>query len=345
LFPWVIVMAGMLPVHGSWVRHVEDIVGNPATALLTEPIGSFGLTRLHLLAAAGEVSRSHAGWVTRGMGGVGVRPGHWDELVASGRACSESEEDFRLALSEFGLTDRWANRWLSEQGLVIRHGVVCPEKMKLDDFLIMQLNAVRGGPVDFEVMEEWVQGQWSPHTMRNLVQSDPRFTRVDRSRYALASLGLPEYRGIRESITALLMESGPMPLEAVIESITSQFNVSAKSVRTFAAGRAFRIKGGVISLRDDSRKRTSVDREVPGLVDLPEGRRWRGLFFTPDGFALRFVVNADHLRGSGWNTGEAIARVVGVREGDDWKCAFANVPGELKVYRNDKKQPSFGSVK
>jgi hypothetical protein len=136
-----------------------------------------------------------------------------------------------------------------------------------------------------------------------------------------------------------------MPLEEVIEKITSRFSVSGKSVRTFAGGRTFRIQEGMISIKDGSSSRPSRPKEVAGLVDLPEGRRWRGLFFTPDGFALRIVVNADHLRGSGWNTGEAIARVGGVREGEDWKCAFTNLAGELKVYRNDKKQPSFGSVK
>jgi hypothetical protein len=344
-FPWVIVMAGTLPVHGSWIRCVDDIALNPATAELIEPIGPFGLTRLHLLAAAGEISRSHAGWVTRRMDGVGDEPGKWEALVEAGRTCSVPEAEYHASLAEVGLTQRWADRWLREQGLAVEQGLVCPAKMKLDEFLILQLNAVGGGPVDIELMEEWVQGRWSPQSMRNLLHTDPRFNRVDRRIYALASLGLPEYRGIRENITSLLMDSGPMPLDEVIDKMTSRFSVSAKSVRILALSRAFRIKDGVVSLRDDSRTPTSDRREQPRLVDLPEGRRWRGLFFTPDGFALRFVVNADHLRGSGWNTGEAIARVVGVREGEDWKCAFSNVPGELKVYRNDKSQPSFGSVK
>ena len=340
-FPWVIVMAGLLPVHGAWVRHVDDLrVSAPE---LFEPLGAFGVTRMDLLAAAGEVSVARAGWVTRGM--EGERSSWWDRLVEAGRSSVVSELNFRVALAEVGLAGPAADRWMREHDFVVAHGVVCPAKLKLDEFLILQFRAIGGGPVDIEVMEEWIQGQWSPHSMRNLVQADGRFTRTDRSSYALAELGLPEYRGIRESITDLLLAAGPMPLDEVIEKITGRFSVSAKSVRTFAGGRSFRIKDGVISLREDSRTGSSRPRQVPGLVDLPEGRRWRGLFFTQDGFALRFVVNADHLRGSGWNTGEAIARVVGVREGEDWKCAFTNVPGELKVYRNDKKQPSFGSVK
>ena len=82
-----------------------------------------------------------------------------------------------------------------------------------------------------------------------------------------------------------------------------------------------------------------------GLADIPEGSRWKCVFFTPTGFAFRFVVKADHLRGSGYNTSTTIARIVGLRQGDVWERPLENVDATLRIFRKAVSQPSFGSIK
>lgn len=341
-FPWVVVMAGAVPVHGRWVRHAKQLGALESQGLQwTHSIVEAGPSILQLLVAAGEVERRAGGWYSRRMAGREGSPGRWDQLVEAGRSGTVPIADLLADLDAVGIDESWATAWLADNGLVVRHGIVRSEGEKLGDFLLREL-AAAGGSAHLDAIGEWVDGRWSFTTAKNLLQSDDRFTRVDVKEYALASLGLPEYRGIREGIRTLIAANGPLPLADVVDILCNAFDVAAVSVEHYAQERPFRVSDGVVYLRSTTTTRRT---SALSLADIPEGRGWGRVFFTPDGYAFRLTVTEEHLRGSGHHVQDAVARIVGARPGDVWEMPLSGMAGTLKVSRQHQRQPSIGSIK
>lgn len=342
-FPWVVLMSGVVPVHGSWVRSVPQILLTPAAGSWVTPIAG-GPSLLHLLLAAGEIENLGGHWVGRRMLGSTAQPGRLVELITLGMSGTCPEGVYLAHLAELGLTDDWGRQFLSDHGLVIRHGLVHSGQETLAEFLLAEM-AAANEPVSLDTVAEWVDGRWTIASAKNLLQGDPRFMRVDVNRYALADAGLPPYRGIREEINALITEHGPLPLGDVVDAICGAFDVEERSVEHYAKERPFKVTDGVVDLRQASPSTTRGTRGPLALADIPEGRQWRNVFFTPTGFAYRLTVNADHLRGSGWGVGLAVARIVGLTQGDIWERPLDNVDAGLKISRNLQRQPALGSIK
>lgn len=336
-FPWVVVMAGVLPSDRQWISHAKLLGGSDAGRAWSDPLNGVGPTTLELLLAADQFETRPGGWLARGMSQ------RWDQLIDAGRSGHVTEEEYLAELRGLGLDSTWAGIWMSEHGLTVRHGIVRPVEEKLGPFLAAEL-AAHGGTSDLDTILGWVQGRWSQQSARNLLQTDEQFTRVDVKQYALATLGLPAYRGIRAAIEDLINECGPMPLDDVVETVCASFEVKAGSVRAYAEQSPFRITDGVVHLREPQ-SISSGRAGSAGLVDIPEGRRWRGIFKTPTGYAYRFTVTADHLRGSGWPVSLTIGRIVGVRSGRVWELPITGVEATLKVSRAHNDQPALGSVK
>lgn len=342
-FPWVVLMAGVVPVHGSWVRSVPQILQTPAAGTWLTPIAG-GPSLLHLLVAAGEIENLGGNWVGRRMLGSNAQPGRLVELISLGMSGTCPEGDYLDQLAELGLTDDWAREFLRDHGLAIRHGLVHSGQETLAEFLHAEM-AATAEPVSLDTVARWIDGRWTITSAKNLLQGDPRFMRVDVQRYALAGAGLPPYRGIREEINALIEEHGPLPLTEVVDAISGAFDVEARSVEHYAKERPFRVSDGVVDFWEPSLSTTRRTRGPLALADIPEGRQWRNVFFTPTGFAYRLTVNAEHLRGSGYPTGLAVARIVGLAQGEIWERPLDNVDADLKISRNLQRQPALGSIK
>lgn len=342
-FPWVIRMSGVVPVHGSWLRAVDQILQTPSGAEWATPIGG-GPSLLQLLIAAGEIEALGGNWVGRRMLGTDEQPGRLVDLIRLGTSGSCPEDAYLEQLAELGLPESWARTWLADNGLVIRHGMVHTAHETLADFLLGEMTAVKE-PVSLDTVAGWIDGRWTVTSAKNLLQGDPRFLRVDVQRYALADWGLAPYRGIREEIRALITEHGPLPLCDVVDAISGAFDVEARSVEHYAKDRPFKVTDGVVEFRDPSHSTSRRSQGPLALADIPEGRQWRNVFFTPTGFAYRLTVNADHLRGSGWGTGLAVARIIGLGPGDSWERQLDNVDAPLKITRSLQRQPALGSIK
>lgn len=300
-FPWVVLMAGVVPVHGSWLRSTEQVLATPNGEGWGTPIAG-GPTLLELLTAAGEVEAIRGTWIGRRMLGTDTEPGRLVQLAQLGASGVCAERAFLAELDGLGLPEIWARRWLADHALVIRHGLVHGEHETLADFLLGEMGAL-SAPVSLDTVAEWIGDRWTITSARNLLQSDPRFVRVDVQRYALAGAGLPAYRGIREEIRALISQHGPLPLADVVDAISGAFDVEPRSVEHYAKDRPFAIIDGVVDFRDPSLSTGRRSRGTLALADIPEGRQWRNVFFTPTGFAYRITVNAEHLRGSGSGVG------------------------------------------
>jgi len=342
-FPWVVLMSGVVPVHGSWVRSVPQILLTPTGETWVTPIAG-GPSLLHLLVAAGEIENLGGDWVGRRMLGSNAQPGRLVELITRGMSGTCPEDEYLAQLADLGLADDWARQFLTDHDLVIRHGFVHSGHETLAEFLLLEMAAAKE-PVSLDTVAEWIDGRWTIMSAKNVLQGDPRFMRVDVQRYALADAGLPPYRGIREEINALVTEHGPLALGDVVDAICGAFDVEPASVEHYAKERPFKVTDGVVDFRQPSLSTSRGTRGPLALADIPEGRQWRHVFFTPTGFAYRLTVTADHLRGSGSGTGLAVARIVGLAQGRVWERPLDNVDAGLKISRNLQRQPALGSIK
>jgi hypothetical protein len=125
-------------------------------------------------------------------------------------------------------------------------------------------------------------------TLKNGLGSDPRFVRVDRSEWELASWGGAAYSGIKQHIRdAIENNGGAVAVEELVGDITTSFSVSANSVRTYAAGWPFETQKGIVRLVTGAKAPTKSPS------------RTRGIFVDDSGVRFRIVLNSEHLRGSG----------------------------------------------
>lgn len=342
-FSWFRVMSGVVPMSGSWLRAVDQILLTPEGSTWATPTTA-GPTILDMLLAAGEIDLLDDEWVGRQMQETDSGTSPLVELINLASAGTCSEQRFIGELQDLGLPRHWAHEWIIDHGYVVRQGMICTQYETLADFLEREFRAA-DRPVDLDTIERWIHGRWTFGSAKNLLHNDPRFVRVDVQSYALADAGLPPYRGIREEIAELITECGPLPLAEVVQVLTSNFAVEAKSVQHYAKSRPFVISDGLVDVEGSGATSTPKLDGLLKLADMPEGRQWRHVFYTPTGYAYRFTVNSDHLRGSGWGVGGAVARIVGLQEGQVWQHSLDNVDATIKVTRKLQQQPALGSLK
>lgn len=131
----------------------------------------------------------------------------------------------------------------------------------------------------------------SVRSMRNQLSEDARFTRVNRDDWALTAWGLTGYLPIRAMIgRSLSGAGGEMTIDDLIADITSRFDVSPRSVVTYANSFPYIISKGVV------RRRVRRDMRRLRRKGLAQTR---GLYRHHDSVKLRLVVSSEHLRGSG----------------------------------------------
>lgn len=143
-------------------------------------------------------------------------------------------------------------------------------------------------------------------SFRNAIQMDDRIVRVGKSRYGLPEWGMEEYEGIATAMERYIAASGgTADFKEMAAELAEKFDVSERSILTYASTSNFRLKGGKITF-DSTQKRRSTK--------LPEDTA--RCFRSDNGWMVRTEVNADHLRGSGFPLPTAIATIYDLYQGE-----------------------------
>ncbi|WP_181032930.1 sigma factor-like helix-turn-helix DNA-binding protein [Clavibacter michiganensis] len=215
-------------------------------------------------------------------------------------------EDVEAAMRSWaGLSDTDLEAWLDLEGYVrILDIWVGPERRSIPDRVAAVLSEA-GVPSSLEDLHGALGGQRSLGSVRNALAADARFQRVGRDRWGLAEWGGDAYTGIKEAIaTAVRAGGGGVLLDDISRDLPPRLAVSANSVRTFASGWPFEVRGGVVGFAE----KRAVTRKDPYLT--------RRLYLLDETVALRLTVTNEHLRGSGMPVSAGTARALGISPGD-----------------------------
>lgn len=224
----------------------------------------------------------------------------------------------------------WLKEWLIYLDYEVRDQFVFLRAASLNDMAAAILS-IEGAPLSFDELHQRV-GRGAPNSLRNLLNSDPTFTKIDRGHFALAEWGMDGYTNIRGEITKLLEESGgELPLAWLVESLVDRFGVSANSVTVYAGSTPFQVMNGIVRYNTN---RLAGAGKNPAKV--------RCYYRRGDDWLYRTAVTFDHLRGSGWPTSTALSTILRMAPGE-----HAELPSRLgnQKFTYKDHQPSFGSIK
>ena len=207
-------------------------------------------------------------------------------------------------------------------------------RTQLDKALVVL--AARGEPMEMVDIHEGVGLEVSPRSLMQRLQGDSRFMRRGKDTYGLRKWGGEEYSGIAEELEqAIERAGGSAPLEELIESFVAQFDVSAKSVRSYAASRQFiRRSDGNLAMRGPDDPEV-ITRHAPIEVT-------QGAFLLDGEWHLRIEVDDDVLRGSGTAIRQSIAVAAGLEP--DLSVGFM-YDGSNEVLFSWRRAPAIGSVR
>jgi hypothetical protein len=237
--------------------------------------------------------------------------------------------DVGLVGSEEPGTLPWLTDWLTHLGYDVRDGFVLMRTRSVNDLAAAVLS-IEGGPLNLETLFERAN-RGSFGSLRNQLNSDPRFHKVDIEHWALASWGMDSYSNIRAEIGKLLEKAGgELPLAAIVDTLVERFGVSAASVSVYAGSAPYEVRNGIV--RAQSVK--IVGGRNPAKV--------QGYYRRGDDWLHRTTVTHDHLRGSGWGASTAVATIVGLSPGEQAELP-TRVGSQKFSWKNH--QPGYGSIK
>ncbi|MEV6417981.1 sigma factor-like helix-turn-helix DNA-binding protein [Kribbella sp. NPDC051718] len=237
--------------------------------------------------------------------------------------------DVGLVGSEQPGTLPWLTDWLVHLGYEVRSGFVLLRTSSVND-VAAALLSIEGGPLTIEVLLERAN-RGSLGNLRNQLNADSRFHKVDVEHWALASWGMDSYSNIRAEIGKLLNQGGgEAPLTSVVESLVERFGVSPASVNVYAGSAPYEVRNGIVRVQSVK----FVGGKNPAKV--------QGYYRRGADWLYRTTVTRDHLRGSGWGASTAVATIVGMSPGE-----YAELPTRLGSQKFSWKnhQPAYGSIK
>ena len=214
-------------------------------------------------------------------------------------------------LTRWGLDPAYHREWLTRTGKIREfNSRLARWEGSIGDKLAIGL-ADLGHPATLDTLLDHVQEDRTKGSALNALSGDHRVVRVNRTEWALASWGLPEYSSIAMSIRNLVSDSGgPVHIGEVITRIQNTFGAAEGSIRAYCYAPMFVVESGWVSLRHDL-KTFQYPYASP--------RTARGVFaLGPSRVSLLIEVNEDLLRGSG----RSIPLVVG---------AILQVPDQPRV--------------
>lgn len=312
------------------------IIGHPVTLATIDfalkVIGGGSYAERLLLFAAGPYLRSGSMFVTADA----PQPGYIVSLMpADGWLPLET---VRRLLVEQGVAESFVDGWLEEHCAYLRvlDNHVLRWTGTLTDKCFVLL-ALKGAPVTAEELLDMLGESSSLRSVRQRIQEDDRFSRVDKSRYGLRAWALEEYTGIADEIAQRIGEAGgQIRLDSVVTMIAEQFSVSASSVRVYAQAPMFVVDGQFIRLRTDEERMVLNDRiqDVSGAFIL-----------KPDVVSFLVDVDKELLRGSGRTLVEPIGAFLGLRP--DLRLTFDidGIPLTLTWPKSSAFGPSIGSLR
>ena len=195
-------------------------------------------------------------------------------------------------LTKWGLHPAYHGEWLTRTGKVREfNGRFARWEGSIGDKLIIGL-ADLGHPATLDTLLDHVQEDRTKGSALNAVSGDHRVVRVNRTEWALAAWGLPEYSSIAMSIRNLVSESGgPVHIGEVITRMQNTFGAAEGSIRAYCYAPMFVVESGWVSLRHDLdtfKYPYASPRTARGVFALGSSR-----------VSLLIEVNEDLLRGSG----------------------------------------------
>lgn len=201
-------------------------------------------------------------------------------------------------LSSWGLDSSLHNDWIArDKKLSLVNGQIVRWDGPIADKLAFGLDDLEV-PATAEKLLAHIGESRAVTSAKNAMAQDERFARANRTEWALASWGLPEYRGIASTIGKILEDSGqPMLVDELIDRLSRDFSVPEGSARSYCEAAMFVLEDGWIRLRREHEKYHYRNSEV---WDAP------GVFALGDGVVgLMYEVDRDVTRGSGRQLGPA----------------------------------------
>ncbi|MEV6285625.1 sigma factor-like helix-turn-helix DNA-binding protein [Kribbella sp. NPDC051770] len=238
-------------------------------------------------------------------------------------------EDVGLVGADDPGTLPWLTDWLTYLGYEQRAGYVLLRTSSINDLAAAHLS-IEGGPLPIQVIIERV-GRGSLGNLRNQLNVDPRFHKVDVEHWALAVWGMEKYSNIRAEIGKLLDQAGgELSLATVIDSLVERFGVASASVNVYAGSAPYEVRNGMVRVQ-------SV-----GIVGGKNPAKVQGYYRRGDEWLYRTTVTHDHLRGSGWGSSTAVATILGLSPGTQAELPSRLGPQKFS-WRNH--QPAYGSIR
>lgn len=221
-------------------------------------------------------------------------------------------------------------QWLLYCGFEISGSFVLTRTGSVTDRAAAVLS-IAGAPMSAQQILDRFTVERSLGSLKNAMMGDERIMRVDRDRWALVEWGHESYGSIRQVIGRLVADrGGEVPLDDLIASITSRFNVSPNSVTAYANAHPFECTKGVVHVARGDK----VARRAP--------QRTRRLYRRADAWVYRITVTSDHLRGSGSVAPIAVATIADVEPGT---TVFRESRLGPQAIAWTGIQPSFGTLR
>lgn len=264
----------------------------------------------------------------------------------AGRAMSQLRAESRegivpadaavAALGRLGFREAPARAWIEaeprlrliDEDLLIWEGGL-PDKAAI----VLRL---RGTTMTLDELFEAIAEERSVQSLVNALSANARFRRRGKSRWGLAEWGGDEYTS---TVDLMLDEievcGGEASVDHLIESITSKFpDVLPATVSTYASSVHF-----VRTAAKTIRARRPTDPYITdGRVELA-----RDCYLIEGHWALRVLVNADHLRGSGFLIPTPFAVRLGVRPSE--RIEFSSEWGPISIgWRTQTQMSSIRTV-
>ena len=242
-------------------------------------------------------------------------------------------------LTRWGIDPAYHREWLTRTGKIREfNGRLARWEGSIGDKLIIGL-ADLGHPATLDTLLDHVQEDRTKGSAFNALSGDHRVVRVNRTEWALAAWGLPEYSSIAMSIRNLVSESGgAVHIGEVITRIQNAFGAAEGSIRAYCYAPMFVVESGWVSLRHDL-KTFQYPYASP--------RTARGVFaLGPSRVSLLIEVNEDLLRGSGRSIPLAVGAILQVLINQE--LTFSNESGvsiTVTYPETSLPGPAMGSVR
>ncbi|MFV2008765.1 sigma factor-like helix-turn-helix DNA-binding protein [Micromonospora sp. LOL_027] len=238
--------------------------------------------------------------------------------------------DIKALLDPANLPEPELQEWLRYCGYTIVEDRILTRTRSLGDHAAGLLD-IAGQPLHIDDLHQRIGGDRSQRSLANALGGDDRFVRTDRASWGLTGWDVETYAPIRVQIARELNAAGGrIAVDDLVRSITERFDVSAKSIYSYASSGENEIVDGVVQRR----QQPAQPRKEPGQT--------RRLFRHGDVWRFRISVTRDHLRGSGFPVPAGVARLVSCERGDT-----VELPSNLGVQtiRWTGAQPSSGTIK